>query len=62
MRDCACGFFCSKLDPNSAAWHRAHRAVHLEVFPAVDAGTIANLNTIVDMYERREQRAAERVS
>lgn len=50
---CACGFDC-KLEPTSAAWHRAHQAVHLIVFPRCDAVTRASLQTLVDLYERRE--------
>lgn len=50
---CPCGFD-TKLSPNTAAWHRAHRVNHLEVFPRADAQTHANLDALVVMYERRE--------
>lgn len=50
---CVCGFD-TKLPPNSAAWHRAHRANHLEVFPRVDAQTLANLDALVTVFERKE--------
>lgn len=50
---CGCGF-AAKLDPRSAAYHRAHRVVHLEVYPHVDAMTRANLDALVHVFERRE--------
>lgn len=58
---CTCGF-ATRLNPNTAAYHRAHRANHLEVFPDVDAATRANMDALVAMFERREARAAERAS
>lgn len=50
---CPCGFQ-TKLAPRTAAFQRAHRANHLEVFPRSDALTIANLNRLVEIYEQKE--------
>lgn len=50
---CPCGFD-TKLDPVSAAYHRAHRANHLEVFPAVDGGTRAALDKLIEIHESLE--------
>jgi hypothetical protein len=51
---CVCGFS-ANLDPRFAAWHRAHRVVHLEVFPGADVLTRKNLDTMVETYEQREE-------
>lgn len=50
---CPCGFD-TRLAPSTAAWHRAHRANHVEVYPRCDAQTLANLDALVVVYERRE--------
>lgn len=53
MTTCVCGFV-TKLNPRSSAYHRAHRANHLEVFPGVDAATRRNLDELVRVFELRE--------
>lgn len=50
---CPCGFT-TKLDPRSAAYQRAHRANHIEVYPRLDAFSLANLDRLVEIYEQRE--------
>jgi hypothetical protein len=50
---CPCGFD-TRLAPSSAAWHRAHKANHLEVYPRSTPETIANLSHLVEVHERRE--------
>ena len=54
---CVCGFS-TKLDPRTAAFHRAHRANHVEVFPRLDAQTLANLDALVHVFEQREAGAS----
>jgi hypothetical protein len=58
---CCCKFT-SPLSPRSAAYHRAHREHHLAAYPGVDAATRVNLDKLVEIYERGEVRAEERVS
>lgn len=54
MRRCAACGFDTKLDPRTGAYHRAHRANHLEVFPNVDKATRSSLDTLVRIFEQRE--------
>lgn len=55
MRRCAACGFDTKLDPRTGAYHRAHRANHLEVFPNVDKATRDALDVLVSVFELREQ-------
>jgi hypothetical protein len=48
----ACGFQ-TKLDPQTAAYHRVHRENHLAAFPSVDAETRRNLDMLVSLFEMR---------
>jgi hypothetical protein len=57
MRDCLCGFK-SPLAPDTAEFHRQHKAKHLAVFPgcADDGTTVATFDRLIASFEKYENR------
>jgi len=57
MRNCVCGFVPPLgVAPSSPEYHRAHRDAHLARYPLLDAASVENLNTLVEMAERKQMR------